>query len=104
MTLGDFKQYSRQELLLIGKCLLSAQTTYRVPSSTWININNLGIGTTRSKPTRRGRKVGKGREHLRRPNIFTVASLNCRSVCNKCIVVHDYIVENHLDFICLTET
>ena len=33
-----------------------------------------------------------------------LATLNARSVCNKYAVIYNHIVENNLDFLCLTET
>ena len=115
MTLNkkESKAYDRNELLQIGKSYVNKSLSprfFRVSSSVWKTINQLGIA--RRKSTARGKKGGKDRSSNSssnkwknsNPNRLTAAILNCRSVCNKAITIHDYIIEKHLDFICLTET
>ena len=98
-------KYKRNELLLLGKSYLSIVPTPRVSSSTWTAINQLGIA--RIKGTVRGKRGGKKTKYgliSKNSNRLTAATLNCRSARSKTTLIHDYIVEKHLDFLCLTET
>ena len=49
--------YGKDELLSVRKSLITTQTKYRVPPSTWHSITQLGLGIF--KPTRRGTRAGK---------------------------------------------
>jgi len=94
---GERIIYGREELLLIGKAILSSNETYRVSGPTWNAINLLGLKTARK--TKRGKRGGKKkREKLR------CALINARSVCNKATEINDYITENNLDALFITET
>ena len=104
--------YGREELLLLGRSVLCSETTYRVPTSAWLNIKHLGVAT--ANDTKRGTRGGKIKNSKTEELVteqpvnksisdrskLTAATLNCRSVCNKSIDIHDYIVEKELDFIC----
>ena len=52
--------YGREELLLLGRSVLCSETTYRVPTSAWLNIKYLGVAT--AKDTKRGTRGGKNKK------------------------------------------
>ena len=95
MSLNDSEKlriYGRNELLLIGKSVISAPIRLRVSSPTWNIIQQLGIN--QFKYTKRRKKGGKKKKNnSNKSNKLTGATLNCRSVCNRAIAVHDYVIE-----------
>lgn len=91
--------YDRDHLLLLGKDLLSAEETYRVPQTTWNTIKSLGLET--AKPTKRGKKGGKNKK---KQKYLRCALLNARSVCNKSTEINDFITSKQLDTLFVTET
>ena len=102
------RKYGRNELLLLGKSLLSSQTTHRVPPDAWHNINELGLGTARSRPTRRGKRGGHKRKNTRHMKCVTTTPifglLNSRSIRNKSDDIIDHVLDHKLNLIALTET
>ena len=94
--------YSRLQLLQEGKRFLSLPAQcHRISTSTFNTINDLGICCTAR--TIRGKKGGLRVKAKSGPKA-TLALMNARSLVNKPEEVYDYIVENDLDVLAITET
>ena len=88
------KVYSREELLLIGKSVLTLDKTLRVPAESWRNIQNLGLGT--ALKTRRGKKEPK-KKQLNNTSDLQVTYINARSVNNKLDDINEHIKDQKAD-------
>ena len=95
------KVYSREELLLIGKSVLTLDKTLRVPAESWRNIQNLGLGT--ALKTRRGKKEPK-KKQLNNTSDLQVTYINARSVNNKVDDINEHIKDQKADICCISET
>jgi exonuclease III len=116
--------YSRRGLLMAGKQVLSGPTKCRLDHNTYTLLKKLGISS--AKPTHRGKRSGK---HVKARTVLShsidssalleissrtgtvvtsknikLSLCNARSVLNKWDSIIDYIVENDLDILAITET
>ena len=121
---GNMYQYSIRQLLSIRDSYNSAENDYLNPM-VMKNIRHLGINKIRA--TRRGCRGGKQKHKARNTAVHQAGVcqnnlikinpipdhckpvtnfllLNCRSVCNKALIISEYILDNSLDVALLTET
>ena len=124
ITVVGSMDYSRSDLLNIGRLVLTATTTERLPLPVYRTIQSLGISNI--KPTCRGKRGGKTNRCnsdkqysdtvsqvntanlikicKHKPSRLCAALINARSLCNKAIEINDYITDNTVDLMCVTET
>ena len=83
-----------QDEINIQDCFLrsgSTTTTDHISSQSGVNLNNL-LFPRRTPLKQESCKHSK------------LCLLNCRSVCNKMSIINDFVIENNIDLLCLTET
>lgn len=89
--------YSRQELLGLKEVCNKP-----IDLETLLLLKRLGICAV--KPTHRGHRSQTRSAVTRNPGLTELCLLNSQSVCNKADLISDFITENNLDVVGLTET
>jgi hypothetical protein len=92
--------YSRSDLLLIGKEILSQQTKLRITPEVYQTVRHLEICSV--KPTRRGIKGGSKAQGSMQSALLGL--INARSIVNKTVEISDHIIEHNIDILSITET
>ena len=101
-------KYNRTELLLVGLNVLSLANTLRVPNETYRTLKQLDICAM--LPTIRGKRAGVVKRNISSTNQSTnkdqptFCLLNARSLTNKWDEITDFVLENDIDALSITET